>query len=204
VHFDDGQMRTLRDIGVIVTDPTREYAFPDHDQAYFRRRLGDGICDDLAMMAAGARHGFDALLGAFVMDAVDTYDKFLIRLVPGGYDGWLARRIQDHFLAREGAPLVDDRRILALIHTAAKANDPPVNVSSSHRRLIQIEPGSAVPTVLNHWRFMQGEPVFEIKLGFSRVPARDFYGAARSRLLAAGVEVPVPEFTKTGPRDRRR
>jgi hypothetical protein len=204
VHFDDGQMRTLRDIGVIVTERDREYRYPEHDQAYFRRRLGEGICDDLAMMVAGVRHGFDALLGAFVMDAVDTYDKFLLNLTRGGWDGWLARRIQDHFLAKEGRPLVDDRLVLDLIHAAAKANDPPVNVSSSHRRLIQVEPFAKVPTVLNHWRFLQGETVYEIKLGFSRVPARDFYGAAHARLEAAGIVLPTPRFTKAGPTGRER
>ena len=94
VLFDSDQLRTLRDIGVVCRDREAEYRYPDHDQAYFRRRLGDGICDDLAMMAAGARYGFDAMLGAFVMDAVDTYDKFLLRLTRGGYDGHLAHRIQ--------------------------------------------------------------------------------------------------------------
>jgi hypothetical protein len=93
---------------------------------------------------------------------------------------------------------------LDLIHAAAKANDPPVNVSSSHRRLIQVEPFSKVPTVLNHWRFLQGELVYEIKLGFSRVPARDFYGAAHARLEAAGLVLPTPRFTKAGPRGRER
>jgi len=201
VHFDDHQLRTLRDIGVICTDQEAAYSFPDHDQAYFRRRLGDGICDDLAMILVGARHGFDAMLGAFLMDGIDTYDKYLLNLTRGGYDGFLAHRIQAHFLENEGSQLVDDREILGLIHTAAKANDPSVNVSSSHRRLIQFERHSTVPTVLNHWRFVQGELVYEIKLGFARVPAREFYTAAFARLKAAGVEVPEPRFIKADKRD---
>ena len=69
--------------------------------------------------------------------------------------------------------LVDDRDILALIHFAAKRNDPNINLSSSHRRLIQFEPHAKVPTLLNHWRFLQGELLYDVKLGFSRVPARD-------------------------------
>ena len=93
------------------------------------------------------------------------------------------------------------REILGLIHTAAKANDPSVNVSSSHRRLIQFERHSTVPTVLNHWRFVQGELVYEIKLGFARVPAREFYTAAFARLKAAGVEVPEPRFIMADKRD---
>ena len=36
-----------------------------------------------------------------------------------------------------------------------------------------------MPTLLNHWRFLQGELVYDIKLGFSRVPAREFYEVAQ-------------------------
>lgn len=202
VEFDDDQLRTLRDIGVICREPEADYAFPAHDQAFFRRRLGDGVCDDMAMVWVGANHGWAGLLGAFVMDAVDTYDKFLLDLTWGGYDGWLARQVQERFRRTEGRPLVGDREILDLIAFAAKRNDPPVSFSSSHRRLIQTEQGSAVPTLLNHWRFLQGDPVFDIQLGFSRVPAKVFYPAARARLQAAGLDAREPEWTVV--RTRRR
>ncbi len=195
VEFDEEQLRTLRDIGVICRDQEAAYAFPEHDQAFFRRRLGDGVCDDLALVWVGAHHGWSGLLGAFVMDAIDTYDKFLLDLTWGGYDGWLARRVQQHFRDREGRALVGDREILDLIAFAAKRNDPPVTFSSSHRRLIQTENESAVPTLLNHWRFLQGDPVFDIQLGFSRVPARVFYAQAHARLQAAGLDVREPEYT---------
>jgi hypothetical protein len=201
-EFDDDDLRTLRDVGVICRDQQGSYSFPQHDQAFFRRRLGDGVCDDLAMIWIGAHHGWSGLLGAFVMDAIDTYDKFLLNLTWGGYDSWLARRVQQHFRDREGRALVGDREILDLIAFAAKRNDPPVALSSSHRRLIQTETGSAVPTLLNHWRFLQGDPVFEIELGFSRVPARVFYAAAAARLAAAGLDVREPDYTVN--RGRRR
>ena len=48
--------------------------------------MGDGVCDDLAMIYVGAQHGYDAMLGAFVMDAIDTYDKYLLDLTWGGFD----------------------------------------------------------------------------------------------------------------------
>jgi hypothetical protein len=194
VLFDDEQMRTLRDIGVICRDAGAAYSYPEHDQAFFRRRLGDGVCDDLALIYIGAQHGFDAMLGAFVMDAIDTYDKFLLNLTWGGFDAALARRLQRHFQEREDRPLVDDREIFALIHFAAKRNDPPLNLSSSHRRLIQFEKNAKVPTLLNHWRFLQGELLYDINLGFSRVPARQFYQVAQSRLAAVGLPVLDPEY----------
>ncbi len=135
------------------------------------------------MIWIAAHHGWSGLLGAFLMDAIDTYDKYLRDLTWGGYDTWLARQVQERFRAREGRPLVGDREILDLIAFAAKRNDPPVGLSSSHRRLIQTEQGSAVPTLLNHWRFVQGEPVFEIAAGLQPGAGE---GLLRGRPPAAG------------------
>jgi hypothetical protein len=194
--LDDDQLRTLHDIGVICRDRHGDYAWPDHEQVFFRRRAGEGVCDDLALIMVGAKHGYDAMLGAFAMDAVDTYDKFLLTMTWGGYDTHLAGRLQRRFAETEGAPLVGDDEIFDLIHFAAKRNDPAIYLSSSHRRLIQVEGGAAVPTLLNHWRFLQGEPVYDIKLGFARVPAEKFYGVAHARLTAAGYEVPPPRFVR--------
>ncbi|MBU8870455.1 MAG: hypothetical protein KOO60_06290 [Gemmatimonadales bacterium] len=191
------QLHTLRDIGVLVRDPKALYSFPEHDQAFFRRRLGDGVSDDLAMIWVGAKFGYGAMLGAFVMDAIDTYDKYVLNLTWGGFDTHLAGLIQEHFLDREGEQLVCDRHLLDLIHFAAKRNDPCLNLSSSHRRFIQIERGARIPTLLNHWKFLQGQPVHDIKLGFSRIPAREFYGVARQRLQSIGVDVKEAEFIKT-------
>ncbi len=194
--FTDEQMRTLKDIGVICQNRHEKYSFPQYDQAYFRRQMGDGVCDDLAIIYIGAKYGFSAMLGAFLMDAIDTYDKYLLDLTWGGFDTHLAGRIQKHFLNTEDEPLVWDDAIFDLIHFAAKRNDPSINLSSSHRRLIQIEKGSSVATVLNHWNFLQGEPVFDIKLGFARVPASEFYIVAAKRLKTAGMPVADPVYIK--------
>lgn len=192
----DDELRTLKDVGVICRDAHREYQFPAHDQVFFRRRLGDGVCDDLALILVGAKYGFDAMLGAFVMDGIDTYDKYLLELTWGGYDTHLAGAIQRRFAAGGTGRLVGDEEIFDLIHFAAKRNDPVINLSSSHRRLIQYEGAADVPTVLNHWRFVQGEPLCDIKLGFQRVPAPKFYDVAHARLAALGYDLPQPRFRK--------
>ncbi len=201
--FGDEQLDELRRLGVICRNRDGDHIFPVHDQAYFRRRMGDGVCDDMALILVGALHGLSGMMGAFVMDAIDTYDKYLLRLTWGGYDGWLAEQVQERFIAREGQPLVGDREIFDLIHFAAKRNDPPTPFSSSHRRLIQVERGATTATVINHWRFLQGQPLDDVKLGFNRVPARLFYTAARDRLAAVGVNVPEPSYL-AGKGKRRR
>jgi len=195
VPFSDEELQTLAQLGVLQPeDPDRLWKYPQYDQAYFRRRAGEGVCDDLAMIYVGARFGFDAILGAFLMDAIDTYDKSLWEFRSGGMDSYLTARIQHHFQSRTGEPLVGGEAILDLIHFAAKNNHPNCFLSSSHRRLIQTERKAAHPTVLHHWRYLAGEPLAEIELGFARMPARDFYDIATARLQAVGFDVPPVQF----------
>ncbi len=194
-------IRRLQEIGVIMRED-RVYERPEFEQAYFRQRTGDGVCDDLALIWIGARHGWDAYLGAFLMDAVDTYDKFLWRFRPGGVDGRMAAAVRDAWRARYGEELVTGVEILDVIRFGAKLNDPRCLLSSSHRRFIQTEQGSKVPTLLNHWRFLQGDPIYEIELGYARYPSRKFYDTALKRLAMLEIDVPEPSYV--APRRRRR
>jgi hypothetical protein len=202
-EFAPEDIARLVDIGVIVTED-RLYTRPEFEQAYFRLQDGEGVCDDLALIWIGACHGYDAFLGAFVMDAVDTYDKYLWEFAPGGFDGQLAGLLQARWQQRYGEPLVTDQEILAVIRFAAKLNHPACLLSSSHRRFIQTEEGSRVPTLLNHWRFVVGDPVYEIELGYSRFPAGKFYDIAHKRLEMLQIGVQPADFVARGEGRRRR
>ncbi len=198
-EFSDEEMATLEQLGAVLPlDDDRIFPWPAYEQEYFRRRLGEGVSDDLALIHIAATNGYDALLGAFVMDGIDTYDKFLASCVSGGRDGRLATALQRHWEERHGRPLVRGEEILDLIWFAAKNNTPPTALSSSHRRLLQYEPGSRVATLHHHWRFVRGEPLFDIKLGFARVPAREFYTTAHARLQGVALPVPAPTFAPRG------
>ncbi|MBD3220552.1 hypothetical protein GF314_04855 [bacterium] len=192
-EFSNVDLDQLTALGVIQTED-REYAWPGFEQVFFRLRAGEGVCDDLSLIWIAARHGWSAFLGAFLMDAVDTYDKFLTRFRPGGVDGRLATALQEAWRERHGEPLVAGKEILDVIRFGAKLNDPPCFLSSSHRRFIQTEVGAKIPTLINHWRFLQGEPVYEIELGYTRFPARKFYAIARERLEILEIEVPPTSF----------
>ena len=200
-EFMPADIERLREMGVIMSED-RLYARPQYEQAYFRLQAGEGVCDDLALIWIGACHGEDAFLGAFVMDGVDTYDKFLWEFEPGGVDGRLATRLQARWQERHGEPLVRDEEILAVIRFAAKLNDPPCLLSSSHRRFIQTEPGSKVATLLNHWRFVAGRPVFEIGLGYQKFPSRKFYDIAHKRLRILQIDIPEVAFAAVSARGR--
>ncbi|HOX26240.1 MAG TPA: hypothetical protein PLL30_06585 [Candidatus Krumholzibacteria bacterium] len=200
-EFAPEDLDKLADLGIIQRED-REYTRPEYEQAYFRLRAGEGVSDDLALIWIGARHGWAAFLGAFVMDAVDTYDKFLWRFRPGGFDGRLAGELQARWREHYGEPLVADEEILAVIRFAAKLNAPDCLLSSSHRRFIQTEAGSKVATLLNHWRFLQGDPVYEIDLGYSRFPSRKFYEIAHKRLQFMDIDVTPARFVASPGRRR--
>ncbi len=210
VEFSDRDLRDLRELGVIVAGgifagdgPVGEnrYRFPEYDQAFFRRMLGDGISDDLALLYIGARFGFDALLGAFVMDGIDTYDKHLRSYAETGFDTLLAKIVQERWQTRHGDALVGGETILEVIRAGAKLNVPTCPLSSSHRRFIQYERGADVPTLMNHWAFLQGQPVWDIALGYNRFPGREFYSLAAERFRAAGLSVPPVTMRRPRVRD---
>jgi len=200
-EFAAEDIRRLEEVGVIMTED-RQYTRPAFEQAYFRLRAGEGVCDDLALIHIGARHGRDAFLGAFLMDAVDTYDKFLWRFRPGGVDGRLAAAVQERWRERHGEALVGGEEILEVIRFAAKLNDPPCPLSSSHRRFIQTEAGSKVATLWNHWRYVAGEPVYEVDLGYQRFPSRKFYDIADNRLEDIGLGARPARFVERSSRRR--
>jgi len=192
-EFSLAERLQLAELEIIFTEK-KTYTYPQFDQAYFRRALGDGVCDDLALLYIGRCHGFDALLGAFLSDAVDTYDKFLLQCRPGGMDGYLVDRLLSLAWQQQGAAPVTEEEVARLINFAAKRNQPVTRLSSSHRRLVQYERGSDLPTLLLHWDFLMGERLPKIHLGFSREPAERFYQTAFSRFQAADMLVPVPKF----------
>lgn len=195
VPWEEDDLAELERLGVVLpVDAPGEYAWPRYDQAYFRSEPGEGVSDDLALIRIAAAHGFDALLGAFVIDAIDTYDKHLLRITSRGSDHALAEAVQEAWRERTGRPLVGGEEILDVIWFAAKNNAPRTQLSSSHRRFLQTESGGRVPTLLHHWRFLQGEILDEIKLGFARVPAREFYATAHARLRAAAFPSVAPVF----------
>lgn len=201
-EFSSEDIDHLTELGVIQAED-RIYERPSFEQAYFRLKAGEGVCDDLALMWIGAVEGWSGYLGAFLMDAVDTYDKFLWSFRPGGVDGRIAASVQRAWRERRGEDLVSGKEILDVIRFAAKMNDPPALLSSSHRRFIQTESGAKIPTLLNHWRFLQGELLYEIELGYARFPARRFYDIARDRLEILQIVVPPATFYSRPPRRDR-
>jgi len=169
----------LKTIGIIVDTPG-----PSTEVVYVRRRKGKGTSDDMAfiMMAkmfedAGWEKARSALLGSFVVDGIDTYDKCVSNPIGGGYDEKLGRDL------RKDLPyLVSDDEITALIYYSAKSNGGKL-VSSSHRRLIQtVGDKNRMPTLLHHMKFAKDEKHEQFKVGFDQMPSNSFYENVRQRI----------------------
>ncbi len=173
-------LRKLRQLEVIVAQKDKTLSGGKPVGLYFRRMAGPGISDDAAIVFIGKTYGTDAMFGCFVADAADTYDKYLENYVEGGTDEKLLQNLQPR-MHDAGGSSVFDQEIRRLIYFSAKANDPPVDVSSSHRRLIQIEPGAKKPTLLNHMTYVNGGKPTRIPMGYNRYDSKRFYAGMTDR-----------------------
>lgn len=172
--FDNERLQQLRDLGVIVSEKSGKKA-KNTKGIYFRRVAGPGVSDDAALVYLGKTYGPAAAWGALLNDAADTYDKYVEYYTDGGYDELLTTDTDNELDSLYGEDFVTETEIRRTIFFSAKANDPPVDVSSSHRRLAQIEPGSKVTTFLNHLKYIAGGKPAKIQMGYSRYDSDKFY-----------------------------
>lgn len=177
-EHDEEAIKYLKKLGVIVDSRGSGV-----DSAYVRRKIGGGTSDDLAFIVIGKKHGIDAMLGAFVVDAIDTYDKCVMYPTERGLDEALASYIQRAWADEHGGQkLVSDEEIAQVIYFSAKNNTPKVPVSSSHRRFIQIEGVGYRPVFQSHVLFVNGGEPGYFHVGFNRMPSTEFYEKAGRRI----------------------
>ena len=146
---------------------------------YVRHKVGNGVSDDLAIIIAGYKYGIDAAMGAYLIDAVDTLDKYVPTIVHGGLDEKLGTIIQ------EGIPSIGtDKEITTFIRLIAKSEGDIAD--SSQRRFLQIqdinaeERKSALQSHIQYVTTGKGES--EMTFGFDGVPSKEFYDKASDRI----------------------
>ena len=183
-RHDEESIQYLRDLGVIVQKFGR-----GNEQAYFRRKIGPGTSDDLAFIMVGKLYGqqdlelgISAMLGAFVVDAIDTYDKCVSFPVQNGLDERLAEYIQLAWKEEHDQPLVSQEEIRTIIYYSAKSNNPRVSASSSHRRFVQFGGDEQYkPALEAHVYFVMGREPDPFHIGFEGTPSQVFYPRAQKR-----------------------
>jgi hypothetical protein len=173
--FDNERLEGLKKLGVIVDGDSGSNSKNSPKGVYFRRVAGPGVSDDAAIVYLGKTYGVSAAWGALLSDAADTYDKYVANYTEGGFDEQITKELDRELNRFHGEDFIEQREIRRTIFFAAKANDPPVDVSSSHRRLAQIEPGAKVVTFQNHLKFIDGEKPAKIPMGYNRYDSDKFY-----------------------------
>jgi len=167
-------IQKMKDYHIIInddqTDKTRHVG-----ALYFRQKEGSGVCDDAALIFIGKSISTDAFWGAFLADACDTYDKYIVNYRSDGMDEYMANYLYHLWYEKYHEPLIDSDVIQNIIFMAAENNYPKISFSSSHRRFVQYEDDAHNPTIVNHLHFIQKKPVEKIQLGFERFPSDEFY-----------------------------
>jgi hypothetical protein len=143
---------------------------------YVRHKVGNGVSDDLAIIIAGYKYGIDAAMGVYLIDAVDTLDKYVPTIVHGGLDERLGTIIQERIPS-----IGTDQEITAFIRLIAKSEND--SADSSQRRFLQIDPLAKKSALESHLQYVTtGKGESEMLFGFDQIPSRGFYDKTSERL----------------------
>ncbi|MCX6709448.1 MAG: hypothetical protein NTV63_00630 [Candidatus Woesearchaeota archaeon] len=168
-NFDELERR-----GIILTDDAESSG--NIRNGYVRHRKGNGVSDDMAVIMAGLKYGFDAALGLYLIDAVDTLDKYAPIILKSGQD----ERLGD--IIKEKMPdIMADHEITSFIRLAI--NEDKKNLAdSSQRRFLQIDPDNKLSAIESHFLYIQkGIYSGNMNFGFARTPSEKFYAAVDKR-----------------------
>lgn len=148
---------------------------------YIRHRQGGGTSDDAAILATGKLFGPSATLGAFLADAVDTFEKYVPLPQYADQDDdialWLKENVPDL-----GATADDLMRVTYLC--AVPEHSPEKVPDSSLRWMLAIDRSVDQTALESHLAYLQGRPYAPQLLAFERAPNHEFYQWFEARLGA--------------------
>jgi len=164
----------LEDLGIILR---REVGSNDRFRSgYVRHLVGNGVSDDLAVIVAGVKYGMDAAIGVYLIDAIDTLDKYVPVIYPGGMDERLGK-----IILSKVPGLISEDEITSFIR--AIWNSKEQIADSSQRRFLEIQYPVGVSAIEAHREFIRtGKPISGLLFGFDRIPSEEFYRNAQLRL----------------------
>jgi hypothetical protein len=164
------RMEEFRQRGMIVEftgDESRRLRY-----LYIRHRKGGGTSDDAAILAAGKLFGPSAALGAFLADAVDTFEKYVPLACYADQDDDLALWIEKH------VPDIDPGRedLYKMTYLCAVPQGEQANVpDSSLRWMLTIDRKCDQTALESHLAYLQNRPYAPMLLAFERIQNRELY-----------------------------
>ena len=163
---------------------------PSIVSSYVRKAKGKGTSDDLAVLLAGKLYGFDAAVGLYLTDAVDTWDKYVPFIFKNGQDEQLGEKIEksedkirQHI---KGFNLPSNEEVHKFISVIAEVNYKNM-ISSSQRYFLQVDPKSRLSTIESHLEYVKGNKVPEVHIGYfsSKLTNKDMYAQFESKYREA-------------------
>jgi hypothetical protein len=137
--------------------------------AYVRKAKGKGTSDDLAVLLAGRLFGFDAAVGLYLTDAIDTWDKYVPFIFKSGQDEQLGEKIEksEEKIKQKlkGFKLPSDDEVHKFISVIAEANYTNM-ISSSQRYFLQIDPKAGLSAIESHLEYVKSNQVPEVHIGY--------------------------------------
>ncbi|MFH1638688.1 MAG: hypothetical protein ABIB71_09760 [Candidatus Woesearchaeota archaeon] len=151
----------------------------DKTLVYFRKKKGMGSIDDLAVIIMHLLYGIDAALGTILGDAVDTFDKYTLETVAGGYDEMLGNIVE-----KEGLVAMEEEEVVKAMSLIAGANYTGIS-HCSVRYFNEIDVQNKLTALESHLRFSEGErliPKLYIHHPSLNVTNHKLYSQFRNRL----------------------
>lgn len=136
---------------------------------YVRYKEGGGTSDDLAVLFAGRLFSYDAAIGLFLADAIDTWDKYVPFIYRNGQDEQLADEIsaEEKSVARKvpGFKLPPKEDVLEFIALIAESSYDRMT-SSSQRYFLQVQKHAKQCTIENYIDYiLTGQAGREMHIG---------------------------------------
>ncbi len=171
------QIEVYKREGLIVEDPGGDGRDDRIRYMYIRDRVGGGASDDAAILAAGKLYNLSVALGAFLADAIDTLEKFVVEYADQDDD--LARRIERDF-PDLNLNIEDVSRMIWLNAVPPEQTDRVPD--SSLRHLLEIARDTDQNALESHLAYLQGHRYSPMTLGHQDIPNTDFYQWFEARM----------------------
>lgn len=154
---------------------------------YIKRKNELGCCDDAMLSTVGRlflnkgpRAAYSAMMGAALIDTVDTLDKISAMPVTGGADELIGDFINEKYSSAMCKPLVKQELVDLVIYAGAKNNNGYLPFSSSVNKLNKFQNGNRLkkPTtpIKAHIDFvLTGKDTQGLGLGFKQFSSSRFY-----------------------------
>lgn len=161
-EHDEKKLKYLRNLG-IIPKKKRIKSTKVWQNGYVRIKKGKGVSDDAAMLMSGLLYpGEDpcsAALGVYVVDLIDTLDKYLPYIDEGGVDETVGPRVENS----KRISLTENEIIKAvyLFAVVPRKNMP----DCSQRYFLEIDQDADQTALESHIKYLQSKPYTEMKVG---------------------------------------